>query len=322
MKEYKPSFLFQNAHINTCFPTLFRKVKIRYRRQRVLVGKDDFLDFDWVRRGNSKIILLCHGLEGSSKSHYMKAFARYFSERSWDVLALNYRSCSKEPNPSPFFYVAGKGDEISTALELTSEYQEVVLIGFSLGANKVLDYLGKEEKIPKNVKMGVAVSPPCDLKESSLLFSKGWNRMYEQYFLGRLKRKVLKKEKIYPNLLRGMGISIEKIQKAKTLVEFDHLLTSKLAGCKDAYDYYEKNSSLFHLKKIHHPTLILTALDDPMMSGRCYPREEVKNNAFLHLETPKYGGHISYASFTKEYWLEKFVFEKVELFKEEKKEVT
>ncbi|HEY4533738.1 MAG TPA: alpha/beta fold hydrolase [Fusobacterium sp.] len=318
MKEYKPSFLFRNAHVNTCFPTFFRKVEIEYRRQRVLLRKDDFLDFDWVEKGNSKIIVLCHGLEGSSQSHYIKAFSRYFSERSWDVLALNYRSCSKEPNPSPFFYVAGKGDEIATALKLTSEYQEVVLIGFSLGANKVLDYLGKEEKIPKNVKMGVAVSPPCDLKESSLLFSKGWNRIYEQYFLKQLKRKVIEKEKKYPNILKEIGISIEKVQKATSLVEFDHLVTSQLAGCSDAYDYYEKNSSLFHLRKIHHPTLILTALDDPMMSEHCYPREEVKNNVWLHLETPQYGGHISYASFEKEYWLEKFVFETVNQFQNRK----
>lgn len=315
MKEYSPFLFFRNPHINTCFPTFFRKVEVEYNRERISIGKDDFLDFDWIKKGNSKMILLCHGLEGSSESHYMKAFARYFSERSWDVLALNYRSCSKEPNPSPFFYVAGKGDEISIALELSKEYQEVVLIGFSLGANKVLDYLGEEKNIPKNVKMGVAVSPPCDLKESSLLFSKAWNRIYEWYFLRQLKRKVREKEKKYPNILKERGISIEKVQKSKTLVEFDHYLTSQLAGCLDAYDYYQKNSSLFHLKKIHHPTLILTALDDPMMSEHCYPREEVKNNPWISLETPKYGGHISYASFQKEYWLEKFVFEKIKLYR-------
>ena len=315
MKEYHPSFWFRNAHINTCYPTFFRKVDISYRRQRIFLEDGDFLDFDWVEKGNSKLILLCHGLEGSSESHYIKAFACYFSERAWDILALNYRSCSKEPNPSPFFYIAGKGDEISTALQYASSYEEIVFIGFSLGANKVLHYLGTEREIPKNVTMGVAVSPPCDLKGSSLLFARGWNKIYEQYFLKQLKKKMIQKEEKYPNIFQKFEISLEEVQKAKTLVEFDNLVTSKLAGCKDAYEYYKRNSSLFCLKNIHHPSFILTALDDPMMSESCYPREEVEKNMFLYLETPKYGGHISYASFEKDYWLEKFIFEKVNLLK-------
>lgn len=311
MKEYKPSLLFRNNHFNTCYPTFFRRIPLTYERERIYTENGDFLDFDFFRKGNKKLLILCHGLEGSARSHYIKAFVRYFGERSWDSLALNYRSCSGETNASSFFYVAGKGDEITLALERAKEYEEVVLVGFSLGGNKVLHYLGKTEEIPLNVKGGVAISPPCDLKESSFLFSKGINKMYEQFFLGRMKKKLKEKRKKYPALFEGMDIPFEKLDKVKNLIAFDNDFTSKLTGFRDAFDYYEKNSSLYVLKNIRHRTLILTAFDDPMMGPNCYPWEEVEKNSYLELKVPQHGGHISYASFSKTYWLEEFVYQYV-----------
>lgn len=312
MKEYQPSLLFKNNHINTCFPTFFRRISLPYVRKRIETKDGDFLDFDFFQQGNKKLLILCHGLEGSSKSHYIKAFAKYFGERSWDSLAINYRSCSGEVNKSSSFYVAGKGDEIDLALEQAKEYEEIVLVGFSLGANKVLHYLGKAENIPKNVKGGVAVSPPCDLKESSFLFTKGFNKVYEQYFIDKMKKKLLEKRKKYPHVFEGLDIPFEDLDKVRDLVDFDNKYTSKVTGFQDAFDYYKQNSSLFVLNNIHHKTLILTALDDPMMSPNCYPYEEVEKNPYLELKTPQYGGHISYASFSKVYWLESFVYDYVE----------
>ena len=92
--EYKPSLIFKNAHINTCFPTLFRKINVSYTRERISTPDEDFLDIDWMKNGNTKVIVLCHGLEGSSRSKYIQGTARYFSERGWDILAMNYRGCS------------------------------------------------------------------------------------------------------------------------------------------------------------------------------------------------------------------------------------
>lgn len=280
-----------------------------YERERIYLKDGDFLDFDFFRKRNKKLLILCHGLEGSARSHYIKAFVKYFGERSWDSLAINYRSCSGETNPNSFFYVAGRGDEIALALEQAREYEEVVLVGFSLGGNKILHYLGKTENISLNVKGGVAISPPCDLKESSFLFSKGLNKMYEQFFLGRMKRKLKEKRKKYPELFDRIPICFEDLDKVKNLIDFDNYFTCKITGFRDAFDYYEKNSSLSVLENIKHKTLILTALDDPMMGPNCYPWEEVKKNSYLELKTPQYGGHISYASFSKTYWLEEFVYQ-------------
>ncbi|WP_022819196.1 YheT family hydrolase [Fusobacterium russii] len=312
MKEYKPSLLFKNAHINTIFPTFFRKIEVKYQREKIFLNNFDFLNFDWIKNGNKRIIILCHGLEGSSNSHYIKAFAKYFSERNWDVLALNYRSCDGEISASPFYYVSGKGDEIEIALKYTAAYDEIVLIGFSLGANKILHYLGNEDIQNKKIKGAFVVSPPCDLHGSSLMMIKKSNKFYSDFFLKQLKNKVLKKEEKYPKIFNSFGISLEKVLNTKNLIDFDNEFTAKLNGFKNADEYYIKNSSLYTLNKIKINTLILTAMDDPMMSESCYPREKVKLNPFLNLQTPKYGGHVSYASFTKEYWLENYAYDYIE----------
>lgn len=312
MKEYKPSLLFRNSYINTIFPTFFRKIDVNYKRERIFLKDGDFLDLDCIKNGNSKAIILCHGLEGSSNSHYIKAFAKYFSERAWDIFALNYRSCNGEINPSPFYYVSGKGDEIEIALKQASSYDEVILAGFSLGANKVLHYLGNERNISENVKGAFVVSPPCDLCGSSIVMTKKSNKIYANFFLEQLKKKITLKQERYPNIFKKFGISLDKVLNSKNLIEFDDEFTAKLNGYKDATDYYIKNSSLYTLNNIDRPSLILTALDDPMMSISCYPKEAIKTNSFLKLETPKYGGHVSYASFGSEYWLEKYAFEYIE----------
>lgn len=312
MKEYKPLWIFKNSHINTIFPTFFRNIEIKYERQRVFFEDRDFLDFDWIKNKNSKLIILCHGLEGSSNSHYIKAFAKYFSSRQWDVLALNYRSCNGEINPSPFYYVSGKGDEIEKALEYTADYSEIILIGFSLGANKILHYLGNEENLNKKIKGAFVVSPPCDLEGSSQMMIKKSNQLYTNFFLKQLKNKVLEKQKKYPNIFKAFDISFEDVLNTKNLIAFDNEFTAKLNGYRNAKEYYINNSSLYTLNNINIPTIILTALDDPMMSLTCYPKDIVKNNPFLELKTPKYGGHVSYASFGKEYWLEKYAYEYIE----------
>lgn len=308
MEEYKPSILFKNKHINTIFPTYFRKIELNYERQRLYIENNDFLDFDWIKNNNSKLLILCHGLEGSSNSHYIKAFSKYFSERSWDTLALNYRACSGEINSSPFFYVSGRGDEIKIALEISKNYSDIILAGFSLGANKVLDYMAKEIYKPENLKGAFVVSPPCDLYGSSIMMKRGINKIYSNFFLKQLKNKVTKKLEKYPNIFDDFNISIEKVLKTKNLMDFDNEFTAKINNCQDAMEYYIKNSSLYSLDKIDKTCHILTALDDPMMSKTCYPIEAVKKNKNLSLTMPKFGGHVSYASFNKEYWLEQYAY--------------
>ena len=187
MKEYKPNWLFKHRHIATCFPTLFRKIKVDYtERERVTTYDEDFIDIDWIKQGSDKLLILCHGLEGSSRSKYIQGTARYFSERGWDVLAINYRGCSGEMNRKLTFYHMGYTEDLETTLKETSQYKKVALVGFSLGANLVLKYLGEREEYPKNLICGVAVSPPCELVSNSVQFRKRENFIYRKAMIHKL----------------------------------------------------------------------------------------------------------------------------------------
>lgn len=307
MKNYKPCFLFKNAHINTCFPTLFRKINIEYERERIETPDKDFLDLDWIKNGNDKVIVLCHGLEGSSKSKYIQGTAKYFKERGWDILAINYRGCSGHMNKKITFYHMGYIDDLETILKKTYNYDKVALVGFSLGANLVLNYLGKIGKERSNITCGVAVSPPCELVSNSVELRKGFNFIYKKYFLKKLKEKVRLKNKMFPN-----KINMQLLEKVDDMEDFDNLFTAPLNGFKDAIDYYEKTSSINIIPDIKIKTLILTPLDDPIMSKKCYPIVEANENKYITLEMPKYGGHVGFASlFSNEYWLEKRIYEYV-----------
>lgn len=311
--EYKPSLIFKNAHINTCFPTLFRKINVSYTRERISTPDEDFLDIDWMKNGNTKVIVLCHGLEGSSRSKYIQGTARYFSERGWDILAMNYRGCSGELNKKVTFYHMGQTNDLETVLEKTKEYKELVIAGFSLGANLVLKYMGEREVYPDNLLCGMAVSPPCDLVSNSVAFRQPKNIIYRRYFVSKLKEKAAQKALLYPT-----KINMNLISKVVDIEDFDNLFTAPLDGYLDAIDYYEKTSSINFIPNIKKKTLILMPLDDPIMSKKCYPYKEAAENDYIELETPKYGGHVGFSSlFSKTYWLEKRLFEYVKNVEEQ-----
>lgn len=295
MIEYKPNWLFKHKHINTCFPTLFRKINVNYtERERINTYDGDFIDIDWIKNNNSKLLVLCHGLEGSSKSKYIQAHAKYFSERDWDILAMNYRGCTGE-NRKPSAYHGGLIADLKLLIEEKGKnYKIVVIGGFSLGANLVLKYLGTET-YPKNLKCGFAVSPPCDFFSSNNQLKKLENKIYVIRFLKKLKNKCEIKYLTHPEW-RNL-ININEIRKVKTIEEFDDVYTGKFFGFNGYKDYYTKVSSKKDIVNIYIPTYILTPLDDPMMGKECYPYEEVKKNKNIIFETPKYGGHIGFSSF-------------------------
>ncbi len=303
--DYRPSFIFKNGHINTCFPTIFRKIEVKYRRERINTPDLDFLDIDWIKKGNNKVIVLCHGLEGSSKSKYIQGMAKYFSERGWDILAMNYRGCSGEINKKIKFYNMGQIEDLEEVLKKTEDYKKVVLAGFSLGGGLVLNYLGSKKTLPTNIHCAMAVSAPCDPLGSARTFVKKENRIYRDYFMKKLKSKIVEK-----NILNPGKINLDGILECKTIEEFDDIFTAPQYGYRDALDYYEKVSPKHSIPNIKIPTLILMAEDDPIMSESCYPIKEAKKNKKITLEITKYGGHVGYARlFGEHYWLEERLFE-------------
>ena len=295
---YTPPFILRNGHIQSIYPSFFRKVPFfPINRERILTDDGDFLDIDWHKDNNKRLVILGHGLEGNSRRPYVLGMAMHALSNKWDALAWNYRGCSGVPNNLAASYHSGKTEDLSLIIKhaLTHKYQEIALIGFSIGGNKTLLHLGREcSQIPKELIASVALSVPCDLKSSSTHLAKCSHKIYMINFLKSFKEKLEEKEKIFPS-----KIDTKNFHKIKNFKQFDDQFTAPLNGFSSAEDYWHQSSSIRYLDKIKVPTMILSALDDPFLPDECYPIEYARQNSHIHLEIPKYGGHIGFMPETR-----------------------
>lgn len=301
-QTYNPQGWLKYGHLQTVYPSFFRKVNFQYdERQRITLSDGDFLDLDWKKGNNKRLIFLCHGLEGSSDSSYNLGMAKQFYDNGFDVVAINYRSCSGEMNKSLRFYHHGATDDLHEALAHCSTYDEVHLIGFSLGGNIVLKYSGEVEfKKPDNVKSVMAFSVPVDLENCVEEIHKTKNQIYVKNFLITLKKKVREKALTQPEL------KTEPLKRIKSLIDFDNHYTAPIHGFKDAYDYYRTVASKHFLETIPFPALLVNAEDDPMLGDLCYPTELAEKSDKLHFLKTKFGGHCGFIEKNDtHYWSEK-----------------
>ncbi len=293
-----PSFLF-NAHLETIYPSLFRKVNLEYQRERITLPDNDFLDLDWLKQGSQNLVIISHGLEGNSHRAYMKGMARAFYERGFDVLAWNYRGCSGEVNKALRFYHSGATDDLSSVVDhaISIGYENLFLIGFSLGGNLTLKYAG-ERKLGARIKGVATFSVPLDLHTSCIQISKPSNWIYSHRFVRLLKQKVNAKAKVM------QGLSTEGIDEITNLIDFDDRYTAPLHGFRNAIEYYQQCSSIKFLEGIKVPALIVNAKNDPFLSKECFPTS--LNNSFVKFEFPDRGGHVGFTSFGRNglYWSE------------------
>jgi uncharacterized protein len=302
LKYTPPAFLF-NGHLETIYPSLFRKVSITYQRERITTPDDDFLDIDWLTGAYSKLIIISHGLEGNSSRPYVTGMARTFFGNGYDVLAWNYRGCGDEINKQLRFYHSGATDDLDVIIRHAvskNKYLEINLIGFSLGGNLTLKYVGETYPSSAFVKKAVTISVPMDLYTSCIQISKSSNWIYSQRFLKSLKKKIIGKSKLYPEL------DLKSLSKINSLLEFDDVYTAPLHGFKNAIDYYTRSSSIHFLGKVKVPTLIVSALNDPFLSKECFPSKEELNNPHISFETSARGGHCGFSLFDQNgvYWSE------------------
>ena len=300
---YRPSFPFKNGHVNTIYSALFRATKpIAFERKRIETPDDDFLDLDLIENGSKKVAVLCHGLEGSSASKYILATAELLSKSGYAIAAMNYRFCSGEINRQLITYHSGRTEDLHAVIEtLLPKYEEIYLVGFSLGGNLVLKYNGDGiYPLHPKIKASVAVSVPVDLHGSSMQLQKPENKIYTWRFLRTLAKKIRLKHQQYPD-----KIDVRLLKKIKKLIDFDEYYTSKLNGFKDAKDYYTQASSKPFLSSIKRPTLLINALDDPFLSPSCFPFAEAEKNPNFYLMCPKYGGHVGFIDQGEYHWSEK-----------------
>lgn len=302
MVEYTPPLLLKGSHLETIYPSLFRSVKgFSYQRERITTPDHDFLDLDWLTQGSKKLVVISHGLEGNTERAYVRGMARIFHQNEFDVLAWNYRGCSGELNKKVRFYHSGATEDLDFVIRhaISLGYTAINLIGFSLGGNLTLKYLGEQgQNIHQAINRSAVFSVPMNLKTSCDQLSQPSNWIYTRRFLKSLKLKVQAKADVISEIDPG------PLSVIKTLVEFDNQYTAPLHGFKDALDYYEQCSSIRFIEFIQRQTLIVNALNDPFLSPDCYPKEIKNPNITTHY--PTHGGHVGFAQFNKNglYWSE------------------
>jgi uncharacterized protein len=305
--SYRAPRFFSNPHIQTMYPTLFRKVQgVTYGRKRIETRDGDFVDLDYAATGSSRAVVLLHGLEGDSGRSYMLGMVRAVQRSGWDAIAVNFRGCSGEPNRTPRLYHSGETQDLDEVLSFVAQqdhYAEIALIGFSLGGNVILKYLGEQgSSIRPHITKAVVFSVPCDLASSSIRLAEITNRLYLHRFMKMLRNKIRIKKQLMPDKIDDSGLD-----QVKTFKDFDERYTAPIHGFENAQDYWKKSSSRQFLPRIAIPALLVTAADDPFLGPSCYPYEEADASSCFFLETPRFGGHVGFVAFNpeREFWSEK-----------------
>ena len=306
--QFNPPLLLRNAHLQTLLPVISRrKMRLQYKRERLELADGDFLDLDWLHAPGSDLAILSHGLEGSSQDATICGMAQALQRKGWNVLAWNYRGCSGELNRLPRLYHSGETGDLALVIEHAARrFSRIALIGFSLGGNLVLKYLG-EASPHTAVACAAAISAPVDLAASArALDQRRSNRLYLRRLIATLVRKVKAKAKHFPE-----QIDASQTKGIRGFADLDGRFTAPVHGFRDASDYWMRCSSRQFLREIAVPTLILSAQDDPFLTPDCFPFEEAEASARVFLEAPAMGGHLGFCdSLTgKESWAERRIVE-------------
>jgi len=290
-----PVFLF-NGHLETIVPSLYRKVDgVNYRREKIGTPDGDFLNLDWSKVGSEKLLIISHGLEGDSERHYVRGLVKLFNLNQIDALVWNNRTCGGEINNLPILYHHGASYDLDTTIEHVLDlnfYSTIFLTGISMGGAQTLKYLGeKGNDLPKEIKKAAVYSTPCNLPSSAATLKLRSNIFYKKRFLGKLKKKIAAKAQQFPEL-----IDTSMLEAVKDFDTFDTLFTAKLHGFKDAADFYQSVSADNWMPHIAIPSLVLNALNDPLLGPACFPVSLAEKKQEIFLEMPKYGGHTGFVT--------------------------
>ena len=283
------------GHLQTIYPaTCISKPQVAYRRERWNAPDGDFVDIDFVDgKPGHPFIVLFHGLEGSSHSHYSRALMAQIARLGWSGAVPHFRGCSGELNLAPRFYHSGDAQEVDwivrrlAALGRTRKANKFYAAGVSLGGNALLRWLGESQHQAEIVDAACAISAPLDLAGGGAALSQGLNLIYTRVFLQTLKPKCLQKLAQFPGLFDR-----ERMLGARNLYEFDNVVTAPLHGYNDTDDYWNRASARHVLPDITVPTLVLNAQNDPFLPPHHLPRAA---SHCVTLDYPSEGGHVGFA---------------------------
>jgi predicted alpha/beta-fold hydrolase len=288
---FKPCFWLKNPHAQTIAATWFKAGKLPGVADRVELQDGDFIDLIWYGKGrsNQPVVLILHGLEGGDDSHYVRSAVNTLDRAGFRIAFMFHRGCSFEHNRLDRSYHSGETSDMAAVMRYIRAHtgEEVyAAVGYSLGANALLKYLG-EQGDAAMIGKAIAVSTPFDLYAACTKLDAGVSRIYQQHLVRRLIRRFKDKFKNRPSPVT------RDVSSLKSFLLFDEHVTAMLNGFDGAIDYYTRSSSRQYLSGIRKPCLIIHAVDDPFLPDSCIP-DAAELPSCVQLEQSKYGGHVGF----------------------------
>ena len=305
-----PAWWLRGPHRQTIFPSLCRRrISPSLKRERIELPDGDFIDLDWSGKTSGTVVLVVHGLEGSLESHYIGGLLTTLAEAGYNAGLMYLRNCSEEQNRLARSYHSGESGDLDFVVQhILKKFpgQPLVVIGFSLGGNILLKWLG-EQKDSSPLHSAIAISVPFDLNSAALNLEKGLSRIYQRHLLDKLRNSVRKKAARHPP-----PVPVENLHELQTFRQFDDQITAPLHGFRDVDDYYTQSSSKQFLKDIRTPTLVIQAEDDPFLPADALPVDSELSPS-VTLELSSRGGHVGFISganpLKPQYWLEQRILQ-------------
>jgi predicted alpha/beta-fold hydrolase len=321
--NFKAAWWLKNPHLQTLYPALLRITPaLALRRERLITPDQDFIDLDWYGEDHQPLVILLHGLSGSSQSSYINGLQRSLSNYGFRSVVLNFRGCSGEYNHTARCYHSGDTEDIHFLYQTLRQREPntpMAAIGFSLGGNVLLKWLG-EQSSQLSLFAAVAVSVPFLLNACATKLDQGFSKVYRGHLLGELKDYIREKhlhlqdinEHEEANKLSQLG----DLSDINSFWQYDNQVVAKLHGFKSSLDYYQRSSSRQFLKAITVPTLLIQATDDPFMTPSVIPELD-DLSACVQLEQTVTGGHVGFVMgnnpFKPCFWLDQRIPEFLEL---------
>jgi uncharacterized protein len=302
LRPFRQASWLRGPHLQTVLGKFIRpRFDPGLIRERWETGDGDFIDLDFGPdpAPQAPLVVILHGLEGSTRRAYVRMAMAELLTRGIRPVGMNFRSCSGEPNRRPRFYHSGETEDVAwilAGLRKRFPHRRFGALGFSLGGNVLLKHLGEVGCAEGNpLQAAATISVPFDLVAGTQALESGrMGRLYTSYFLRSLRAKTQAKR----SLLEGV-LDLERVLAARTLREFDDAATAPLHGFPDAWTYYRESSAAGFLSRIRTPTLLLQSADDPFLPGDALPREAVEASPWLLDGIQSRGGHVGFVEKAK-----------------------
>ena len=306
---FKPAWWLKSPHLQTLWSTFFKRLpELDLNKHRIELEDGDFIDLVTNQLRGKPIVLIMHGLEGSLSSHYVKPLIQRLDDAGYGAVFMHFRGCSGEVNRTDRSYHSGDTADLDAVITAIKQYyhQDIfAVIGFSLGGNVLLKWLGEKGEEAKT-QTSIAVSVPFQLADAGDRLEKSFSRVYQKHLISRCQQKYRDK---FSERHSPLNVDIDQLN---TFFLFDDQITAPLHGFSGADEYYKKCSSRQFLKHIKKPTLVIHSKDDPFMWEHTVPSADELSES-IHLELSEHGGHVGFiggkSPFHAEYWVDQRIVE-------------